>query len=102
MMLLTYIGSLVKPHCVPWTNEVFSIIAVTGLAGHAYGSWAHTAENMWLRDYLPRDAPNARILTYGYDATLQGSDSFSTLNDYAETFWQNLVSIRDSGQVKLL
>jgi hypothetical protein len=24
---------------------------------------------MWLRDFLPQDIPNARILTYGYDAS---------------------------------
>ncbi|KAL8783807.1 MAG: hypothetical protein Q9195_009274 [Heterodermia aff. obscurata] len=38
------------------------IIAVTGLAAHAFGSWAHSARNMWLRDYLPRDIKNARVM----------------------------------------
>ncbi|KAF3808441.1 hypothetical protein GCG54_00006299 [Colletotrichum gloeosporioides] len=48
------------------TPIVADIIAVTGLAGNAYGSWAHDENEMWLRDSLQFTAPNARILTYGY------------------------------------
>ncbi|KAF9875383.1 hypothetical protein CkaCkLH20_07203 [Colletotrichum karsti] len=44
------------------------VIAITGLAGHAYGSWAWSEERMWLRDDLKKDVANARILTYGYDS----------------------------------
>jgi hypothetical protein len=54
---------------------------------------------MWIRDYLPRDAPNARILTYGYPATLQGNTSISTLQDYTATFVQSLIGMRDSAEV---
>jgi hypothetical protein len=27
----------------------------------------------WLEEYLPRDIPNARILTYGYNADVLGA-----------------------------
>lgn len=37
-------------------NSSFSIIAVTGLAGHAFGSWrSRGSPRMWLRDLLPKD-----------------------------------------------
>jgi hypothetical protein len=55
---------------------------------------------MWIRDYLPRDAPNARILTYGYPATLQGNTSISTIQDYTTTFVQSLIGMRDSAEVR--
>lgn len=75
-----------------------SIIAVTGLGGHAYGSWSHSDERMWLRDYLPKDAPNARILTYGYQSALQ-SDSISVLEDHTNKFVHKLVDMRDASEV---
>lgn len=36
---------------------------------------------MWLRDGLPKDLPNTRIFTYGYDTQLQGSLSIKNLTD---------------------
>jgi hypothetical protein len=34
----------------------YSLIAVTGLAGDAYGSWKRReSQRMWLKDFLPRD-----------------------------------------------
>jgi hypothetical protein len=75
-----------------------SIIAVTGLAGHAIGSWTlqRNGNRMWLRDYLPEDVPNARILTYGYDSQLSGKSlASSTLQDLADEFMMNLLDMRD-------
>ncbi|KAF8849931.1 hypothetical protein BDZ45DRAFT_603627, partial [Acephala macrosclerotiorum] len=61
------------------------IIAATGLVGHAFGSWAHYEEQMWFRDYLPKDAPNARILTI--------------LQDHTNKFFHSLVAMREEGRV---
>lgn len=73
-----------------------SIIAITGLAGHAIGSWSLPDGQMWLRDFLPHDAPDARILTYGYDARVQGHDlATSTLGELAEEFLDGLITMRD-------
>ncbi|KAA8909379.1 hypothetical protein FN846DRAFT_942526 [Sphaerosporella brunnea] len=72
-------------------NPQVDIIAVTGLAGHAYGSWrAPESHKMWLRDFLPKDFRNAgldvRVLTYGYNAKLVGSASSSSFRDFAKQF----------------
>ena len=61
------------------------IIALTGLAGHAFGSWA-ASPHMWLRDYLPNDLPKARVLLYGYKITLAGSQSKNILTDLTSNF----------------
>ncbi|KFX91076.1 hypothetical protein V490_06092 [Pseudogymnoascus sp. VKM F-3557] len=73
------------------------IIAVTGLAGHAFGSWAHSRQKMWLRDYLPRDIQNrARILIYGYESQLYGAHAAkSIISDYGSSFIQSLMDLRD-------
>lgn len=87
-----------SPKAAPVLTVSPSIIAVTGLGGHAYGSWSHSDERMWLRDYLPKDAPNARILTYGYPSALQ-SDSISVLEDHTNKFVHKLVDMRDASEV---
>ncbi|KAI1628570.1 hypothetical protein EDD37DRAFT_13015 [Exophiala viscosa] len=38
---------------------------------------------MWLRDQLPSDFPNVRVLIYGYDTRLLKSESFQTIEDLA-------------------
>ncbi|KFY42179.1 hypothetical protein V494_02544 [Pseudogymnoascus sp. VKM F-4513 (FW-928)] len=70
---------------------VADVIAVTGLAGHAFDSWSHSEAHMWLRDYLPKDAPNARILTYG-------SNSVNILQDHTNKFVHSLIDMREEGQ----
>jgi hypothetical protein len=69
------------------------IVALTGLAGHAIESWTTTNNSMWLRDFLPADTPNARILTYGYAARLEGLAT-PILRDLAEEFLNRLIVMR--------
>lgn len=77
------------------------MIAVTGLAGHAFGSWRNRETlQMWLKDFLPYDIPNLRVLTYGYDSSLVGtSRTDSSLLDYQRNFIQAIENTRSSGQV---
>ena len=70
------------------------IIALTGLAGHAFGSWA-ASPHMWLRDFLPQDLPRARILLYGYDSNLAGSQSKNILADLSNNFVVKLHTMRN-------
>lgn len=84
------------------THGNCSIVAVTGLAGHAFGSWAHSAQRMWLRDYLPWDIQNrARILIYGYESQLHGANTAtSIISDYGNSFTQGLMDLRDHPSVR--
>lgn len=76
------------------SDMVLSVIAVTGLAGHAYGSWrSRISGKMWLQHMIPIDLPCARILTYGYDTKLAGSKSNARISEYAKQF---LETIRDA------
>jgi protein SERAC1 len=45
---------------------------------------------MWLRDSLPHDLPGARIMLYGYDTKVSGSDSFQDLEALATTLRSHL------------
>ena len=88
------------------TTEFCSIVAVTGLAGHAFGSWkSHTQHHqMWLRDFLPVDLQdsNVRILTFGYNSGLRDSTSTSSLQDFSRQLLDGVNSARaDAEKVRM-
>lgn len=73
------------------------VVAVTGLAGHAFGSWAHDREHNWLRDYLPKDMPQLRVMTYGYDSQLVAEEeSRQELEMHAQDFASRLEGVWES------
>jgi hypothetical protein len=79
-----------------------SIVAVAGLAGHAFGSWKSRTQDhkMWLRDFLPvdlRDA-NVRILTFGYNSTLKDSTSTGSLQDFSRQLLDGVNSARSDAE----
>ncbi|KAF8534235.1 hypothetical protein BDD12DRAFT_809527 [Trichophaea hybrida] len=80
----------------PRDEVVADVVAVTCLAGHAYGSWrSRTTHKMWLKHFLPDDVKNVKIMTYGYDSTLVGSENSATnLDDYKRNFIQQLGNAR--------
>ncbi|VUC26118.1 unnamed protein product, partial [Clonostachys rosea] len=79
----------------PPENPSVDIIAVTGLSGHAFGSWKARGESaMWLRDFLPDSVPRARILTYGYDTKLPGSQSEASITDLSRRLLESIKTTR--------
>ncbi|KAG7009638.1 hypothetical protein G7Y79_00002g007530 [Physcia stellaris] len=80
---------------VPESDCNVDIIAVTGLGGHAFGSWkSRGGSHMWLRDSLAFDLPGIRILVYGFDSHLGKSDSFQSISSIADQFQDSLRAIR--------
>jgi hypothetical protein len=49
---------------------------------------------MWLRDYLPKDVKNVRVLTYGYNSQLQGNEGRSSLLSHSKNFIHRLREMR--------
>ncbi|KAI1181482.1 hypothetical protein F5B17DRAFT_282903 [Nemania serpens] len=45
---------------------------------------------MWLRDYLPSDIPNHRLIVYGYNTKLQGNESKQSIEHLGTTFMESL------------
>jgi hypothetical protein len=54
---------------------------------------------MWLKDFLPQDIPNIRIMTYGYNSELSNTTDSSGMLDYRKAFAQQLEVARDSNEV---
>lgn len=80
-----------------------SIIAITGLDGHAYGSWRGKGElgRMWLRDFLSKDLPRCRTMTYGYNSKLL-SQGIDTIMTYGLEFIEGLERVRNTPEVGLI
>ena len=77
------------------TNQHYSIIAITGLDGHAYGSWAAKSSPwpMWLRHFLARDRPQCRTMIYGYNSKLS-EYGFANIKQYCQEFLQLVKLVR--------
>ncbi|KAG8796234.1 hypothetical protein FRC16_009782, partial [Serendipita sp. 398] len=79
-------------------DPIVDIIAIHGLDGHREQSWTAEDGTMWLKDLLPGDFPNARILSYGYDADTRSfaHTSTQTILHHADAFVQDLSRRRRS------
>ena len=75
-----------------------SIVAVHGLGGDAYNTWEDDGK-IWLRDFLPFQVPNARIMCYGYDSVIAFSKSVAGIDDFAADLLNRLNDERETAQV---
>ncbi|KAF2176971.1 hypothetical protein K469DRAFT_605123 [Zopfia rhizophila CBS 207.26] len=82
----------------PVTTDV---IAITGLDGHAYGSWRGEGKlgRMWLRDYLSKDLPCCRTMIYGYNSKLS-SHGIDTIMDYGQGLMEELKKVRNTEKLR--
>ncbi|RKL14277.1 hypothetical protein BFJ68_g6670 [Fusarium oxysporum] len=92
------ITPLYSPH--PEYHKI-DIIAISGLGGHAFGSFKERDGNhMWLRDSLPSDLthedttePTARVMIYGYESSVANSNNFQNLEDLSTSFHNSLLAL---------
>ncbi|KAL8952477.1 MAG: hypothetical protein Q9222_001618 [Ikaeria aurantiellina] len=81
-------------------DPVIDIVAVHGLNGHPIKTWTtKETQRSWLadKDMLPKNMNNARILSFGYDASvtaLLGRTSSDTILQHAHTLVAELVADR--------
>ncbi|KFY40005.1 hypothetical protein V495_05647 [Pseudogymnoascus sp. VKM F-4514 (FW-929)] len=85
----------------PGSPVTADIIAITGLDGHAYGSWRGKGNlgRMWLRDFLCKDMPCCRTMTYGYNSKLS-SHGIDTIMDYSRGLAEELKKVRNTEELR--
>ena len=71
---------------------ISSIVAIHGLNGHRQKTWTAKSNVNWLRDpnMLSAVIPNARIMSWGYDANTHSTKQLSAMYLYDHA--QKLVS----------
>ncbi|GME53090.1 nacht and ankyrin domain containing protein [Neofusicoccum parvum] len=90
-------------HCPPGEDWKMDLIAISGLGGHAFGSFKRKGESyMWLRDDLPKSFPGSRVIIYGYNSKLHGSLSVQNATDIAMKFHEAMTDIRSVPEKPLL
>ncbi|KAK3363512.1 hypothetical protein B0T25DRAFT_436789, partial [Lasiosphaeria hispida] len=88
----------------PLEDHKVDVVAISGLGGHAFGSFKERDENyMWLRDALPFDLagedtyrPMARVMIYGYESAVAQSRSVQNLEDLATSFHNSIRALANA------
>ncbi|TVY92179.1 Ankyrin repeat domain-containing protein [Lachnellula willkommii] len=76
-------------------NCPVDIIALHGINGDAYSTFTGTSsQNLWLRDFLPRSFPGARIYTFGYDARVLFSLATGDISTFANNLLEDVCGVR--------
>ena len=80
-------------------QAIIDIVFVHGLTGNSYNTWLHKETGIhWPNALLKQDIPDARILTFGYDAdvvNVWNPASSSRLSNHAENLVGDLVGKRE-------
>ena len=72
------------------------------MGSHAIGGFkAKDRNDVWLRDFLPKDVPKARVLTYGYDSRITDPDAKYSITDLAKAFLDSVRAFRADTEVIL-
>ena len=81
-------------------EAVVDVVALHGLNGHYRKTWTTNSASgegkNWLEDFLPEQIPNARIMSYGYNSTVQFSKSVADIGTFAEQLLHSLIAKRRS------
>jgi len=77
-----------------------SIVAVHGLNGDPVETWTHAkTKDSWLKDYLPSDIQNARILSFGYNADIAFGNTTASIKDHAQDLLGSLIDEREKADI---
>ena len=75
-------------------------MAVHGLGGDLIKTWTHPkSKSFWLKDFLPKQIPDSRIMTFGYDAKAAFGQSTAEVVDHAKSLLVDLVDKRENPEV---
>jgi hypothetical protein len=79
---------------------VVDIVAIHGLNGHYIRTWTAQSDlgeqKNWLKDFLPQQIPNVRVMSYSYNSALQFSKSVADIGTFSEHLLNDLLSLRTS------
>ncbi|KAK5215128.1 hypothetical protein LTR96_011450 [Exophiala xenobiotica] len=78
------------------TSPAIDIVAVHGLGGDAFDTWTHPkSKAFWLKDFLPHQSPDSRVMTFGYNAHAAFGESMAEVIYHAKSLLASLVDKRE-------
>ncbi|KAJ5638498.1 hypothetical protein N7528_000888 [Penicillium herquei] len=84
----------------PNAKDIVNIIAIHGLGGDAHETWTAPNKKIWLRDFLPYQIPNARIMTFGYNSSWLFSKNVMGITDFANDLLSRLKNDRHTPNMR--
>lgn len=82
----------------PNPKQTIDLVAIHGLGGGWEKTWTDKNTNQnWLRDFLPKDSPELRIMSWGYDSAVLGSSSVGNMTTFAQALLADLKACRSKG-----
>lgn len=80
---------------LPTPEQTIDLVAIHGLNGHYDETWTdkNTTEN-WLREFLPGQVPQLRIMSWGYNSQVLGSTSMGNITTFAQGLLTDLKACR--------
>ena len=87
-------------HFVSLTALFPSNVAIHILGGDGITTWTHPkSKAFWLKDFLPQQISDARIMTFGYNAASASRQSTAEIVDHAKSLLASLVDKRGEPEV---
>ena len=74
--------------------KTVDVVAVHGIMGDPFETWKHENGKIWLKDFLAKDLPFARIMTFGYDSAVAFSKGVGNIEDNARSLLNQLSAER--------
>jgi len=78
------------------STPTVDIVFVHGLNGDAIESWTDPdTKSFWPKDFLPNDTPEARVMTFGYNADAAFGNTTADIVDHAKDLLSSLIDKRE-------
>jgi hypothetical protein len=87
IQLVPHFPELIAP---PKGIDAVHSLNPTNTDSHAEMTWTAHNQNMWLKDFLPKKLPTARILLFGYNANVAFETSTAGVREQAENLLNRL------------
>ena len=75
-------------------------MAIHGLGGDWERTWTDGSGKLWLRDFLPFQLPNAKIMSYGYNSEEVFSKAATDIDGEAAMLLDRLDGERQEGRTR--
>lgn len=76
---------------------IVDVVAIHGLNGHYSRTWTSkngSESRNWLKEFLPEQILNTRIMSFGYNSAIQFSKSEADISTFAEQLLEELLALR--------